>query len=181
MLQQRCQPAREEFVKAQLKVEEDLGRPDLQLISAETLVEVLRSAERHNYVIVDARFPYEFAGGHIPGSMNAPLTTDLQSLLPRLPSHCALVFHCEFSEYRAPSLCRWLRNEDRRANIENFPHLNWPNLYVLKGGYAEFFGKFQELCEPHGYVEMREEAWKRERKQYMERVRRDRGKSLGHW
>ncbi|XP_075072017.1 uncharacterized protein LOC142160869 isoform X3 [Mixophyes fleayi] len=63
-----------------------------------------------------------------------------------------LIFHCEFSSERAPKLCRLLRNLDRQANI--YPHLYYPELYLLKGGYKEFYGKFKILCEPQGYVSM---------------------------
>ena len=158
----------------ELRLEEDC-RPDLRVIAAGTLATVLRASDLPVFV-VDARFGYEYDGGHIRGAVNAPTAEDLHRLTLSLPDTTLLVFHCEFSECRAPALCRWLRNEDRKANAENFPRLSFPHLYVLKGGYAAFYAEFPDLCEPCGYVKMKEEGRKRERKEGLARVRKGYGR-----
>lgn len=152
-------------------LEEDTARPDLQVISRETLAGLMER-EGRTVLVVDARFGYEYEGGHIRGAVNAACVEDLRRLTLCLPASTHLVFHCEYSECRAPALCRWFRNEDRKANCENFPHLNFPHLYLLKGGYADFYAAFPQLCEPCGYVKMKEDGRKRERKEAWARVKR---------
>ncbi|XP_018606206.2 cell division cycle 25 homolog d isoform X1 [Scleropages formosus] len=66
--------------------------------------------------------------------------------------HKLIVFHCEFSSQRGPQLCRYLRKLDRSLNV--YPQLFYPELYILEGGYREFYSHFPDLCDPHGYVPM---------------------------
>lgn len=69
------------------------------------------------YHVIDCRFDYEYAGGHIPGAININTTTEIEEFFlgSRRPSSspsCSgdgvkktvLVFHCEFSAKRAPTL-----------------------------------------------------------------------------
>lgn len=37
--------------------------------------------------------------------------------------------------------CRFVREKDRACN--EYPQLHYPELYVLKGGYREFFPQYQ--------------------------------------
>ncbi|KAG9462568.1 hypothetical protein GDO78_013851 [Eleutherodactylus coqui] len=37
--------------------------------------------------------------------------------------------------------CRYVRRQDRNSN--DYPKLHYPELYVLKGGYKEFFPSYQ--------------------------------------
>lgn len=71
----------------------------------------------NDYHIIDCRFDYEYAGGHIRGAVNINTTNAVEDLLlgqsltkPR-PSvsgdstrKTVLIFHCEFSAKRAPTL-----------------------------------------------------------------------------
>ena len=52
-----------------------------------------------------------------------------------------VVFHCEFSSERGPRMCRFVRERDRSLN--EYPKLHYPELYVLKGGYKDFFPHHQ--------------------------------------
>ena len=40
------------------------------------------------------------------------------------------------------SRCRFLRSEDRRINKTRYPHLSFPEVYVMAGGYKDFYSKF---------------------------------------
>lgn len=59
-------------------------------------------------------------------------------ILPECPEkRVLLVFHCEFSSERGPRMCRYVRQRDRFLN--EYPNLHYPELYILKGGYKDFF------------------------------------------
>ncbi|KAK2814700.1 hypothetical protein Q5P01_000633 [Channa striata] len=53
-----------------------------------------------------------------------------------------LIFHCEFSSERGPRMCLFSRERDRALN--DYPKLHYPELYILKGGYKDFFPHFQK-------------------------------------
>eukprot|EP00079_Xenopus_tropicalis_P017020 XP_004916490.1 PREDICTED: M-phase inducer phosphatase 1-like [Xenopus tropicalis] len=120
------------------------------------------------YQIVDCRYPYEYAGGHIKGAYNLYKEEHISDTFLKNATHpkstTLLIFHCEFSSERAPKLCRLLRNLDRNAN--RYPHLHYPELYILKGGYKEFYEKFKGFCEPRGYVNMLHKDFSDQLRQY---------------
>jgi hypothetical protein len=59
---------------------------------------------------------------------------------PQDPSkRIVLVFHCEFSSERGPKMSRFLRKSDRQANKDCYPHLFYPEIYLLDGGYKVYF------------------------------------------
>lgn len=60
-----------------------------------------------------------------------------------------------FSNYRA----KFLRTKDRDANNEIYPALHYPEIYLLDGGYKEFFKYYTELCDPNTYLPMLEPAY----------------------
>lgn len=84
---------------------------DLASISAHTLVDLMNgkyAQEIVEFSILDARYPYEFAGGHITGAESAYVKDELFEKLfknaqlsdkPRV-----LIIHCEFSSERGPKL-----------------------------------------------------------------------------
>ncbi|XP_046385599.1 M-phase inducer phosphatase-like isoform X2 [Ischnura elegans] len=157
---------------------------DLKTISSDTLARLLQGEYEDcidSYSIIDCRYPYEYEGGHIKGAKN--LFTHEQILKefmsnPELlaaqnsskpegeccegdadksesrPRRDILVFHCEFSSERGPRLSRFLRNSDRDRNKECYPALHYPEIYLLHGGYKEFFDKHSHLCEPCSYLPM---------------------------
>ena len=49
---------------------------------------------------------------------------------------------------------RFLRTLDRELNKENYPSLNFPEVYLLEGGYKAFYQNHETLCEPRAYVPM---------------------------
>ncbi|KAG8128395.1 hypothetical protein E2320_015237 [Naja naja] len=126
---------------------------DLRYITADTMVALLHNQFQsliEKFYIIDCRYPYEYHGGHIKEALNIHSQDDLFELFlrkPLLPSspqkRLILVFHCEFSSERGPKMCHYLREEDRAMN--EYPALHYPELYVLQGGYKEFFLENKEL------------------------------------
>ena len=70
-----------------------------------------------SYHIIDCRFDYEFSGGHVPGALNINTTAAVEEFLlganalkpkPSISGDTSgktvLIFHCEFSAKRAPTL-----------------------------------------------------------------------------
>ncbi|PJF19223.1 M-phase inducer phosphatase 1-B [Paramicrosporidium saccamoebae] len=142
----------------------DSPRDAIKRISPTTMACALNGDFARLYkkmVIVDCRYPYEYHGGHIPGAINV---CDLESIDRVLfeeedltESHSTVViFHCEFSSERAPRMALHVRNFDRVLNASNYPHLNYPQMYVLDGGYKNYYLQFPEQCNPpRQYVPMR--------------------------
>ncbi|CDQ97747.1 unnamed protein product, partial [Oncorhynchus mykiss] len=124
---------------------------DLKYITPEMMVFALSGQLHHvveRIVVIDCRYPYEFEGGHIKGALNLYQEEQVEEYLlrtpiaPLSPDHrVLLVFHCEFSSERGPGMCRFVRRRDRAMN--EYPNLQYPELYVLKGGYQEFFHHFR--------------------------------------
>lgn len=65
--------------------------------------------------------------------------------------------------------CRYVRERDRLGN--EYPKLHYPELYVLKGGYKEFFLKCQSHCEPPSYRPMHHEDFKEDLKKFRTKSR----------
>ncbi|NXB05447.1 MPIP2 phosphatase, partial [Cnemophilus loriae] len=149
----------------------DLG---LKYISPGTLAAVLTghfSSFIESSIIVDCRYPYEYEGGHIKGAVNLPLQRDVEEFLlvqPIVPLDASkrviIIFHCEFSVERGPKMCKFLRERDRCCH--EYPQLHYPELYVLKGGYREFFFQFPSHCEPRDYRPMEHPAFKEELRKF---------------
>nr|XP_040130053.1 M-phase inducer phosphatase 2 isoform X2 [Ictidomys tridecemlineatus] len=100
-------------------------------------------------------------------AVNLPLERDAETFLlqhPIMPCNLdkriILIFHCEFSSERGPRMCRFIRERDRAAN--DYPSLYYPEMYILKGGYKEFFPQHPNFCEPQNYRPMNHEAFKEE-------------------
>ncbi|XP_069620432.1 M-phase inducer phosphatase 3 isoform X2 [Ranitomeya imitator] len=101
------------------------------------------------------------------GALNLHRAEDVLSCFlkcPLVPSvaekRIILVFHCEFSTERGPKMCRFLREEDRARN--DYPSLYYPEVYLLKGGYKEFFPEYKTLCEPQSYCPMHHQDYRQE-------------------
>ncbi|XP_075963501.1 M-phase inducer phosphatase 2 [Anarhichas minor] len=141
---------------------------DLKYITPDTMVAALSSQFNHlveQVIVMDCRYPYEFDGGHIKGALNLHQEDQVEDFLlktPIVPScpdkRVVVIFHCEFSSERGPRMCRFVRERDRAAN--EYPNLHYPELYILKGGYKDFFPHFQSQCEPQSYRPMHHEDFK---------------------
>lgn len=114
-------------------------------------------------LVIDCRFPYEYTNGHIMNAINitGSYADDLlQKVFSQNLAACeqvfffftyftlicnktAIVFHCEFSQNRGPDTLRKFRQMDRNYNKENYPRLSYTNVYLLQGGYKEFFPRYK--------------------------------------
>eukprot|EP01028_Stygiella_incarcerata_P005918 TRINITY_DN2441_c0_g1_i1.p1 TRINITY_DN2441_c0_g1~~TRINITY_DN2441_c0_g1_i1.p1 ORF type:complete len:331 (-),score=72.37 TRINITY_DN2441_c0_g1_i1:292-1284(-) len=122
-------------------------------VSTETVADLMMNEESSmKYVIVDCRFDYEFRGGHIRGALNLASKDEIQGLYNELIPGTIVLFHCEFSSQRGPRGCQCFRNFDRRHHL--YPFVNYPDVYVIEGGYKKFFKEYPDLCEPYGYTRM---------------------------
>uniref|UniRef100_A0A8C3VI41 M-phase inducer phosphatase n=1 Tax=Catagonus wagneri TaxID=51154 RepID=A0A8C3VI41_9CETA len=143
---------------------------DLKYVNPETVAALLLGKFQgliEKFYIIDCRYPYEYLGGHIQGALNLYSQEELCNFFlkkPIIPSdtqkRIIIVFHCEFSSERGPRMCRSLREEDRALN--QYPALYYPELYILKGGYRDFFPEYMELCEPQSYCPMHHQDHKAE-------------------
>ncbi|XP_068960397.1 M-phase inducer phosphatase 3 isoform X2 [Petaurus breviceps papuanus] len=143
---------------------------DLKYINPEMVAVLLQGQLQdliEKFYIIDCRYPYEYQGGHIQGALNLHSEEELHSFFLKKPlvassaqRRTIIVFHCEFSSERGPRMCRYLREEDRALN--KYPVLYYPELYILKGGYRDFFLEYVELCEPQSYCPMHDQGHKAE-------------------
>ncbi|KAF2495106.1 Rhodanese-like protein [Lophium mytilinum] len=128
------------------------NEPDsIPRISDTTLISVLDGEFNHVYdktVIVDCRFEYEYKGGHIDGAINFCEKEQLaEELFNQVsPPNTLLIFHCEYSAHRAPLMAKAIRGRDREVNIESYPRLTYPEVYILQGGYSSFYESHRPRC-----------------------------------
>ncbi|XP_041371028.1 M-phase inducer phosphatase 1-like [Gigantopelta aegis] len=136
---------------------------DLKSISPQTVYDLLRGKysdviKQHD--IIDCRYPYEFDGGHIQGAINIFTEEGISELVENHQSdgrRHVLIFHCEYSSQRAPKMMRLLRSQDRKSNSDQYPFLYYPEIYLLDGGYKEFFSYHKDFCVPQSYLSMHHE------------------------
>ncbi|XP_035141615.1 M-phase inducer phosphatase 3 isoform X9 [Callithrix jacchus] len=143
---------------------------DLKYVNPETVAALLLGKFQgliEKFYVIDCRYPYEYLGGHIQGALNLYSQEELFNFFLKKPivpldtqKRIIIVFHCEFSSERGPRMCRSLREEDRSLN--QYPALYYPELYILKGGYRDFFPEYMELCEPQSYCPMHHQDHKAE-------------------
>ncbi|XP_065153176.1 M-phase inducer phosphatase 2 [Paramisgurnus dabryanus] len=157
-----------DFTKAPALPTVEGRHQELKYITPEIMVKAMNGqyddlVER--LYVIDCRYPYEYEGGHIKGALNLHLEDQIEDFFLRCPilpvcpdKRVLLVFHCEFSSERGPRMCRFVRERDRFQN--EYPNLHYPELYILKGGYKEFFPLHKSECEPQDYRPMAHEDFK---------------------
>jgi M-phase inducer phosphatase 2 len=157
--------------------------PDLKAISPDTMADILRGrydGAFSEFIIIDCRYPYEYEGGHIQGAVNLHNLDLVEENFPMFSLHSrpadtpgpALIFHCEFSSVRGPNSYKHLRKLDREANYSFYPNLCYPNMFILEGGYKAFYATNKEFCHPQAYVEMNDERFVTQMKEYQVANRR---------
>jgi hypothetical protein len=154
---------------------------DVNLISVDTMIRLVRGEFNDYYkkvVIVDCRFSYEYEGGHIKGAINLGTVGAIEQNFMISPSplkeRLCIVFHCEFSSHRGPTLFRYLRSWDREVHAHCYPDLYYPEMYILEGGYKKFFEASSEnkiYCNPPAYISMNDSRFVQQMKTGLSSVR----------
>lgn len=132
----------------------------IKRITPDTLIDLLEGKYHGIYdrlFVIDCRYPYEYESGHIPSAVNVSTPEVIEELLLEDPqANTLIVFHCEFSSERAPRMALHVRSLDRQRNKANYPNLFYPEMYILDGGYKNYWQQHGEKCEPpHAYLPMR--------------------------
>ncbi|EPQ58093.1 hypothetical protein GLOTRDRAFT_119967 [Gloeophyllum trabeum ATCC 11539] len=160
----------------------------LMRINCQTLDALLDGAYNDKvseFLVIDCRFDYEYNGGHIPGAINLNTTAAVEELLlgpcmnkPK-PSvsgdpckKTVLIFHCEFSVKRAPTFAKHLRSKDRALNHHVYPRIHFPEVYVLEGGYSQYYKESGARCQPCGYVRMDDPNYAASRREDIDQFRK---------
>ena len=106
------------------------------------------------FVIFDCRFYYEYLGGHIKGAFNITKRNQLLSFFNEYSGKSVcFIFHCEFSVDRGPTWASVFRSIDREINSSVYPHLTFPHVFILVGGYKSFYHHYPHLTTG-GYCPM---------------------------
>uniref|UniRef100_K1QJR9 M-phase inducer phosphatase n=1 Tax=Magallana gigas TaxID=29159 RepID=K1QJR9_MAGGI len=137
---------------------------DLKSITTDTVSKLLRGDYDDvigSYQIIDCRYPYEYEGGHVKGAVNLYKEMDAETILnfkerqeESEGKRHILIFYCEFSSERGPKMYRNVRKADRALNQDNYPRLNYPEMYLIHNGYKCFFETQKTMCEPQEYKPM---------------------------
>ena len=141
----------------------------IKRISPGTLVDLLEgkfSGIYNRLLVIDCRYPYEYEGGHIPTAINVNNPEVMEEILFQAignetalhsnSNNSLIVFHCEFSSERAPRMALHVRNLDRQHNKTVYPALFYPEMYILDGGYKNYWQQHGDKCDPsNAYVPMR--------------------------
>lgn len=131
---------------------------DLNIISHGQLSDLISQGKCIE--IIDCRFPYEFNCGSIknainiyePNSLITRLFGKMENIKRYLSSKCSIVLHCEYGKLRSPKLLRFLRSIDRQIHSEVYPRILFSEIYLLSGGYKEFYKEHQVCCLPRIYA-----------------------------
>ncbi|KAF8120079.1 hypothetical protein EV363DRAFT_181224 [Boletus edulis] len=158
----------------------------LMRIAPKTLDALLNGAYSNQiaqFYVIDCRFDYEYNGGHIPGAVNVNTTSGIEEFLlaQSRPKPCVggdstrktvLIFHCEFSVKRAPTIAKHLRSKDRAMNNHVYPRVHYPEVYILEGGYCAYYKHSAGRCQPQGYVTMDDPSHALSRREDLDQFRK---------
>lgn len=120
---------------------------------------------------------FRVCGCSVTGAVNLNDRAVLSQFFHSHPhdSRVAIIFHCEFSQNRAPKSYRFFRSLDRTRNAAAYPALSFPEIAVLDGGYRSFFENHPTYCSPQAYVSMWDDAFQRECKEQTSKHRKSWG------
>jgi len=154
----------------------------LHSVSSETACDLLfgkYSTYYDHIFFLDCRFDYEYEGGHIKEAIRKTIP-ELEEMFIKNPDYqnfcdrICLVFYCEYSSHRGPKSYKSIRSLDRKLHSHCYPKIFYPEMYLLDGGYKNFFSYSRDtgLCEPNGYVEMRDPNYCEEMKTEMNKIKK---------
>lgn len=91
-----------------------------------------------------------------------------------VPQHCKGISFLEFlnnTDTRVLRSAKYLRSKDRSMNNHVYPRIHYPEVYILKGGYSQYFSKSAANCEPRNYVRMDDPLYVRDRREDLDQFR----------
>lgn len=121
-------------------------------INPSDLVEMMND-ENVELILIDCRFDYEYGMGHInkARSVNWPNEIDHYFTCIKDRDACfdsvVVVFYCEYSMNRGPTMASIFRRIDRSLNYKRYPFIFFQNVAILKGGFKNFYKQFPKLCD----------------------------------
>jgi hypothetical protein len=119
-------------------------------LSKDEFADILRNKSKC-CLILDARYQKEYQIGHIKGAINIRNKEQFLNLFETYDGNADyVVVHCEFSQYRGPSLINFIMKYDERLNSQN---LLFPKVSLLIGGYSAFYQSYPDLCDGGYYPE----------------------------
>jgi rhodanese-related sulfurtransferase len=122
-----------------------------------------------DYTIIDCRYPYEYDGGHLKNSINIYSISQIEDFVNKNKNknkNQILIFYCEFSSKRSFKIVNALKNYDRKINIENYPFINYPEIYIIEGGYNKMFNYYKKINKLLPYIKMIDSNYKNEYSTY---------------
>eukprot|EP00041_Stephanoeca_diplocostata_P034809 m.1205678 g.1205678 ORF g.1205678 m.1205678 type:complete len:644 (-) comp24583_c0_seq5:2639-4570(-) len=154
--------------------------PLIRLVTPETVHRLLNHEfddRVSEYIIVDCRFPFEYEGGHIESAVNhwnVELAINAFFAHPVVTAgnggRTVVLFHCEFSSHRAPTMLCNLRRMDAHITT-GVDGLLFPEFYLIEGGYSVFFEKYPQHCTPQSYTKMKDKRYAKDNTQFETRMR----------
>jgi hypothetical protein len=111
-------------------------------------------------ILVDCRYSYEFAAGHIAGAVNLTIFKQMETLFfTKLGKRICFIFYCELSVNRSRKWTELFRSFDRSMPGTIWPDLHFPEIYLLEGGYRKFYEAYSETeLIVGGYCPMTDDA-----------------------
>ena len=87
-----------------------------------------------------------------------------------------VIFHCEFSSVRAPTMLKALRTMDEQLSAGSGTLL-YPEFYIMEGGYSTYCKDFMPTCSPQTYTKMKDKRYVQDNAQCESIMRRSWAKS----
>lgn len=131
---------------------------NIPMISCQQLAAFIENPSSFDQILIlDARFNYEFKGGHIIGARNVINRNQIQNIYNICSGqNTCVICYGERSQARGPTLYQMIRQYDRENHCADYPNLTIPNLYVLESGYESFYNNCPALCVG-GFTHMRDQ------------------------
>ncbi|VDD94523.1 unnamed protein product [Enterobius vermicularis] len=152
----------QEGLPGELHVEyslEIVSHPEVQSsafesISAKTLGELLTKLSKEEFMEKYFLCAHNVHDPNEVGNVFFPSTSSEGHSCSRK----VLIFYCEYSQKRGPAMAHCVRAFDRSRNC--YPEVDFKEMYLLDRGYSSFYrynaAAELDLCEPNGYIKMRD-------------------------
>ncbi|ELP88883.1 M-phase inducer phosphatase, putative [Entamoeba invadens IP1] len=102
---------------------------------------------------IDARYPPEFAAGHVKDAINVwNEVTLVQRFNPMRTLNdsekSVIIIYCEFSQRRGPKVANLIREYDWNRMVETgSQEWSFPEIYLLDGGFKCIYEQIPFICE----------------------------------